>query len=164
MNGVIIKSLTEKDTGLISQVKKLFVEMYDYYSQKGLTISLIKNGEELWMNSILPTLNRMNVLFVAVEEEEVVGFIYGYFSFTKDYMGSLKTGVIAETYVKQEIRKKGIGNFLVQAIENWFISKEVHSIELQVIFKNENAISFWEKHGYNKESFQFRKDCLNPNN
>lgn len=160
MNGIIVKALTVHDTELIQQVKKLFVEMYDYYSQKGLTISLVKNGEELWMNSIMPTLNRMNALFLAVDGEEVVGFIYGYFSFTKDYLGSTKTGMIAETYVKQDIRKKGIGNLLVQAIENWLLSKEVHSIELQVIFTNENAVSFWEKLGYNKESIHYRKECL----
>ena len=160
MSDIIIKAITEKDIDLIAQIKKLFAQMYEFFTQKGLTISLVKNGEEIWMDSILPTLNRLNILFVAVEHDEVIGFIYGYFSFTREHTGSLKVGVISETYVKPGSRKKGNGKLLVATIENWFISKDVHSIELQVICNNESALSFWGKSGYTRESIRFRKEFI----
>jgi len=157
MNDIIIKAVTEKDSDLLSQVEKQFVEMYDYFAQKGLNIPLIKNGEKLWLQSIMPTLNRINKLFVAVKNNTVIGFVFGYLRFTTDYLGSLKVGVISYIYVDPCIREKGVGRLLVKDLENWFISKEVHSIELQVVYKNENAIRFWEKCGYDKEIIQFRK-------
>jgi GNAT superfamily N-acetyltransferase len=158
MNDIIIKDITGKDSDLLLQVEKQFVEMYDYFSLKGLNISLIKNGEELWINSIMPTLNRLNKLLIAVYNDKVVGFAFGYLRFTPDYQGSLKVGSISYLYVSPDIRGKGIGSLLVKDLENWFISKEVHSIELQVIFKDKNAMTFWGKCGYNNsETIQFRK-------
>ncbi len=164
MNEIVIQALTETDTDIILRVKKLFTAMYDEYRLMGLTIALPENSAELWMSSLLPAINRMNKLYVALSGKEVVGFIFGYFNFTRDYLGAIKTGVISETYVEPGLRTKGAGSLLLKALEQWFAEKEVATVELQTLYRNEKAIAFWEKAGYTKESIHFRKPCLTPRN
>ncbi len=164
MNNIVIQAVTEKDQDIIAHVKELFTAMYHEYAQMGLSITLPDNAAELWMNAVLPAINRMNILYVALADGEVKGFIFGYFSFTKDYLGAAKTGVISETYVKPGMRTHGIGKLLLEAIEKWFACKEVSSVELQTLYRNDSAIAFWEKAGYKKESIHFRKVCLTPGN
>jgi len=42
-------------------------------------------------------------------------------------------------------------------LEDWFVTKKVHSIELQVITGNPLAKEFWKKLGYLEELQQYRK-------
>ncbi|HNZ43408.1 MAG TPA: GNAT family N-acetyltransferase [Bacteroidales bacterium] len=164
MNDITIHAVTEKDLDIIARVKELFTAMYHEYAGMGLSITLPGNSAALWMNSVLPALNRMNMLYVALVEGEVAGFIFGYFNFTRDYLGATKTGVISETYVVPHLRSKGVGRILLGAMEKWFIEKGIATVELQTLYRNEKAVAFWEKAGYTKESIHFRKLSLTHGN
>ncbi|MCK5338561.1 MAG: GNAT family N-acetyltransferase, partial [Bacteroidales bacterium] len=72
-------------------------------------------------------------------------------------LGNKKVGVIKHVYVKDDQRNAGVGKALVQSLEKWFEGREVHSVELQVLFDNAQAVEFWDKLGYRRELLQYRK-------
>ncbi len=93
--------------------------------------------------------------FVAVEDEQVIGFIgvmksvayniYGYYS------------QILALAVAADKRYIGVGTSLVKKVEDWSLSNGINSVCVNSGLKRLGAHSFYEKNGYNKKSFSFIK-------
>ena len=157
MNEFHIISIDNPDNPYMEHVKELFTDMYLYMQHHGLMLELAENGAELWLASLRNTLGKFGILCVAVEYEKVIGFAHGALKFGPDYLGSPKIGLITHIYVREETQKKGTGEALVNALYDWFREKKVGSVELQVISGNSKGIAFWEKLGFTRELFQYRK-------
>ncbi|MDU0205141.1 GNAT family N-acetyltransferase [Paenibacillus sp. MAH-36] len=153
-----IRYLELKEAGtLLEQMETLFVLMYDYMGDKGLLQPLVPGGEKMWSKSLLPTLGKFGVVWLALNGEEVIGFIQGMIKLLPNYLGGGKVGIISHVYVKPEMRQYGIGSELAKKLEEWFVTKNIDSIELQVLYHNEKARNFWENTGYEYEVYQMRK-------
>lgn len=152
-----IIELTDRNDPAWVEVEKLFIEMYEFMSGHGLGLGLSDDGHSQWIDSVKRGLGRFGVLFTCTEGEEITGFAHGSIRLTPDYMGNKKMGVITHIHMKEGRRKRGSGTALVKALELWFDSKDVHSVELQVLSANHTAIGFWEKLGYYQELHQYRK-------
>jgi GNAT superfamily N-acetyltransferase len=144
----------------LEQVKRLFSDMYSHMDEHGLMLELDPDGAEKWMLSLKRTLGRFAVLQLACKGEQVIGFAHGSISLTPDYLGNKKIGVVTHIYVMPDYRSKKVATRLLDGLEDWFRDQQVHSIELQVLSQNLEAMNFWRKMGYKSELFQFRK--LNP--
>ena len=152
-----IKEISDKSDPKLENLALLFEEMYDFMAEQGLMLGLAEQGAQKWLNSIGQGLGRFGILYVCQTDEGVIGFAHGALRLTPDYLGSKKVGVITHVFVKDELRKKGAGRMLVEALEHWFEEQKVASVELQVLAPNDSAIQFWESTGYKKELLQFRK-------
>lgn len=142
---------------LLEQTETLFKRLYEYMAGKGLFLPLVPGGEKMWLHSLLPTLSKFGVVWLALDGDEVIGFAQGTVKLLPNYLGGGRVGMISHVYVDPEVRSYGIGSKLVERVENWFIMKKVDSIELQVLYRNECGRSFWEKLGYDYEVYQMRK-------
>ena len=84
------------------------------------------------------------VVFVEVSGEvsktKVIGFVGGAIR-----MGH---GHISGIAVDEEYRRKGIGRWLLNAMEKEFLAKDFDRVTLEVQKSNINAIRFYEKQGY----------------
>lgn len=147
----------DTDESLLEQTEKLFIRMYEYMSKKGLLLPLVPGGEKMWSKSIMSTLGKFGVVWLALRGTEVVGFAQGMIKLLPNYLGGGKVGVISHIYVNPDLRQSGIGSKLVHKLEEWFNTKEVESIELQVLCHNETGRAFWSKMGYQYECYQMRK-------
>jgi len=148
----------DKDSPYLDSVQRLFVELFDYMSTSGLLLPLAKDGDKLWRASLEKTIGgRYAILVVARWGDEVIGFGHGTTRFSPNYTGGLKVGYITYVYVSPKSRVRGVGRQIVEALERWFDSKNVHSYELQVLCGNTIGIGFWEDVGYAKELLQMRK-------
>jgi ribosomal protein S18 acetylase RimI-like enzyme len=152
-----IEKITDKGDPLIEKTNLLFEEMYAFMQDHGLMLGLARDGARKWVEGIRQGLGRFGILFICLQQEEVIGFAHGALRLTPDYLGSKKVGVITHVYVREDIRKQGAGKALVKELEQWFDEKEVSSVELQVLTHNESAILFWESAGYQRELLQYRK-------
>lgn len=161
MTKVAIREISDENDLSLGQVKRLFELMYDEMSSQGLIIPLAKDGAEIWIESVKKMINRLGVLFIAVQDEKVIAFANGIIRYAPDYLGSLKIGSITHVYVSPENRNTKIGYELVEKLENWFLNKKVSSVELQVIFNNLKGIGFWKHCGFKEELIQFRKKINN---
>jgi GNAT superfamily N-acetyltransferase len=140
-----------------ANIKILFRKMYNNMEEHGLMLDLAENGPDKWAGSVRNMLGKFAALPVARSEGRTIGFAHGALRFTTDYLGSRLVGVVTHIYVEPDYRNSGAGKALVESLEGWFTSKKVHSVELQVITGNVEAMNFWERLGYSRELVQFRK-------
>lgn len=59
-----------------------------------------------------------------------------------------KCGQVTELVVSKKVRSHGIGQQLMDKMENYFKEKGCEYIKIDVFAYNENAIKFYEKKGY----------------
>ena len=135
----------------------LITAMYDRMNEMGLMIPLAEGGLEMWLRSAKNTTGKFGIVVLAKWDEMPVGFAHGLLKFMPDYLGNYTVGMITHVYVISEARNNGIGNELARQLESYFRQKNVHSIELQVIPGNRDAVKFWESLGYSEELIQYRK-------
>ncbi|HSG67952.1 MAG TPA: GNAT family N-acetyltransferase [Bacteroidales bacterium] len=152
-----IREIIDRNDQAWGDIESLFADMYAYMQSKGLMAGLAEDGAKHWVESVSKGLGRFGIMYISMHGKDVTGFAYGSIRLMPDYLGSRKTGVITHIHLKENYRRKGTGALLVRALEKWFLAKEVHSIELQVIIDNSSAMAFWEKLGYKTELIQYRK-------
>ena len=97
--------------------------------------------------------------FVALSEDEVVGFITSVQYYGIGVEGSYM--VIVGIAVKQDMQGKGIGSKLTKHMENYAKEAGVFSIYLNSGFNRTDAHAFYERNGYGKHSYGFGK-TVNP--
>ena len=85
-----------------------------------------------------------NLLFVASENDEIVGFIWGVFI---NY-GISRYGYIEELIVKEEFRRKQIGIRLVNTLLKEFKKLETWSVFVSTEKDNQGVASFYNKLGF----------------
>lgn len=148
---------SDEDEKIYKRVAFLFSQMYNFMNHLGLIQRLAPNGEEAWMNTIRKSLGKLNSIYVAFDDDEIVGFAAGNIRLSPNYLGSKKIGYISHVFVDPDYRKKRIGVELVSELEKWFEEKNVAHIELEVLSKNESAYKFWERSGFVMDNFRMLK-------
>ncbi len=93
-----------------------------------------------------------DLFLVAEEDQKMVGTVIGGFDGRR--------GLIYHLAVEPGLRKRGIGTLLMQEVERRLKSKGCIRCYLMVTAENDNAIRFYEAHGWeNMESiFTYAKD------
>ncbi|MPM48068.1 hypothetical protein SDC9_94790 [bioreactor metagenome] len=86
--------------------------------------------------------------FVAIEEENVLGFIHGYIKEEAGTTVNDTVVVLDALYVKENNRNKGIGTSLIDEFKKWSKSLEAKYIDLSVLINNNSAIELYKKHGF----------------
>jgi ribosomal protein S18 acetylase RimI-like enzyme len=158
MSNVKILDVNKGDPYL-DEVVPLFIDLYKYMKESGMLMPLADEGHAKWRASLDNMVGgRFGVVKVALHNNKVVGFIQGLIRYSPDYLGSLKVGYLTHIYIKPEYRGESVGQRMVDDLSDWFKSKNVHSIELQVLCGNISGIKFWESLGYKKELLQMRKE------
>lgn len=141
------------------EVAKLFTRMYAEMDGIGLMLPLAPDGTGMWLRTAMNTAGKFGIVILALEEGRAAGFAHGMIKFLPDYLGNHAIGTITHVFVEDKSRRSGVGKALVKKLEEWFMDKKVHSVELQVIAGNRAGKEFWEEMGYNEELSQYRKSC-----
>jgi ribosomal protein S18 acetylase RimI-like enzyme len=149
--------LDNSDNADWDPVGELFTRMYSRMDELGLKLSLAADGSEKWLKTARNTAGKFGIVILAKEGDQAVGFAHGMIKFLPDYLGGFAVGSITHVYVEDHYLRSGIGKAMVNLLEDWFRTKKVHSVELQVISGNPEAQEFWKKLGYQEELQQYRK-------
>ena len=95
--------------------------------------------------------------YLAIENDKVIGLIMGTIRQydEHDYLDYKcpKEGEITELIVTSKIRSKGIGQALMNKMEDYFKSVGCEYIIVDVFAYNQNAINFYDKQGYHKRMY-----------
>ena len=148
---------TDESPNVYEALGLLFKEMYDFMRELGLSNDLTEGGEKIWVNSLKPSLSKLNAVFVAFYKGEMIGFAAGNVRISPAFLGSKKNGYVSHVYVRSTHRRSSIGKQLVDNLESWLYSKAVDGIFLEVLGNNQNAIEFWESRGYALDSTNYFK-------
>lgn len=98
-------------------------------------------------------------LFVVEADEELIGFVHVLIRDTPIFPVIIPQhyAVIDGIGVKSEFQNHGIGKILMEKAQEWAATNGAVFIELNVYEFNKNAISFYERLGYQVSSRRMRK-------
>lgn len=95
--------------------------------------------------------------YLAVENDNVLGLIMGYIPVYDefDYLDYKcpKRGKISELIVTSKIRSKGVGQALMDKMEEYFKFNNCEYVLVDIFAYNENAINFYNKKGYHPRMY-----------
>lgn len=138
---IVIRKAVKEDAAKLYILNELFNGQGSTTLEK-LTDSIINNQQE--------------IVFVAADDNEPVGFICG--QVFKSMCYSTYYGEISELFIKEEYRRKGIAGRLINRIEEEFIRNNIYSFQLFTGAANKSAQAFYETKGYKKsEEWMYRK-------
>jgi ribosomal protein S18 acetylase RimI-like enzyme len=94
--------------------------------------------------------NKNMVLFVAESDGQIIGLVQAYVQEAPDIplFVPRRYAVIDNVAVKQNFRRSGVGQALIEKAEQWAKGKKASQIELNVWEFNTGAAAFYDKLGY----------------
>ena len=147
--------IIEYEDKYLEDVKDLLVELEEYI----LTVDkdeLDQLHPEYREKMALLDLEEVNEndgkCFLAIENDKAIGLIMGTIIKYDEYdyldYKCPKEGEITELVVTSKIRSKGVGQALMNKMEEYFKSVGCEYILVDVFAYNENGIKFYDKQGY----------------
>ena len=149
-----VRNLTDPPVG---RIMSLFEDMYAEMATLGPVKPLVPDGARIWMDGILPGLERFGRLNAALNNDEVVAFAHGTLKLGQAYQAGMRTGVITHVHVVRNHRRQGVARALVQDLLIWFEGKQVDVVEIDVVIGNEQATEFWRSIGFEPDLIQLSK-------
>ena len=137
------------------QIKDFLVELQEYVieiDEYNLNI-ISENYREKYFDFMLEDCQKaQGKIFIAINNSKVLGFIAGYLE-TYDERDKLDytcptKGIVAELIVSKETRKNGVGQKLLQTMEDYFKSINCQFVQLEVFAYNESAKRFYFNNHY----------------
>lgn len=119
-----------------------------------------KSNSSLIQNRLTEILkNNENCIFVAVNNEKVIGWVHGFYSLRIESDPFVEIGGLI---VKEKYWKKGIGKTLLESVFKWSLSKNCKKIRVRCNTMRTESHKFYEKIEFtlNKEQKVFDKILL----
>ena len=146
--------IIEYNDDYINSVKDLLVELQEYIALLDIDKYNIITDEyrDKYFDKTIKEVNKYEgKIFLAIKDNIVVGLIIGLINNEEESTYEFrapKRGRITELIVKKEYRKYGIGQKLIDYMEEYFKSINCKAILLDVFSFNESAKEFYKKNGY----------------
>ena len=147
--------ITEYEDKYLEDIRDLLVELEEYIltiDKDELDLLHPEYREKMALVDLEDVKNYNGKCYIAVENDKAIGLIMGtvppYDEY--DYLDYKcpKRGRITELIVTSKIRSKGVGQQLINKIEEYFKSVGCEYVLVDVFAYNENAINFYNKKGY----------------
>lgn len=137
--------LTELEEYIVTIDKDELDQVHSDYHEKMALVDL----EEINKNN--------GICYLAIENDKTVGLIMGTIPpySANDYLDYKcpKRGIITELIVTSKIRSNGVGQALMEKIEEYFKLNNCKYVLVDVFAYNENAINFYNKKGYHHRMY-----------
>lgn len=143
---MIVREAEVKD---ISELVDMSVQLltYELFYDENLRKPSENELYDFWNR----TVNNKRCVVLVAEKKNLVGYVYGWFM--RDYFIFRKPrAYISDLFVKPEFRRRGIGTLLVNELLKYFRENGVKFVYVDVYSRNDSALRFWEKNGFDTES------------
>ena len=148
---VKIREYSERDR---NEVVRLTEESQEYYEplDELKRVQYKKKSAEFFVQLMFDKAQKEGMVYVAEENDIVVGFISGHISEIDEEEQketiNKKPGVVDEFFITESYRKKGIGTKLFIKMEEYFRAKDCDIVRLYVFAPNAPARDFYKGKGY----------------
>lgn len=143
-----IRKATLDDASTLNNFLTLLIRDEKKYDSNINELCVVKNFYE---NIIL---NDSNIILVAVANNKVVGYLFGYIANMGDsYIDKISN--IDALYIEENYRHNGIATSLINEFKLWSINNDAKYMEVKVLNSNTDAFKL-----YNKEGFEEFKSIL----
>jgi RimJ/RimL family protein N-acetyltransferase len=89
-------------------------------------------------------------LVIAELNKEIIGCGYALIKNAKSCFEYAQYSYLGFMYIKPEYRGKGVNKKIIDALQQWSLSKGIHELRLQVYCDNVAAIKAYDKAGFSK--------------
>ena len=152
--------IIEYEEKYLEDVKDLLVELEEYI----LTLDIDKLDQlhpeykdKMAVLDLEEVKKHNGKCYIAVENDQAIGVIMGIVTEYDEYdyldYTCPKSGDITELIVSKKARSKGVGQQLMNKMEEYFKSIDCEWIKIDVFAYNENAIKFYDKQGYHPRMY-----------
>ena len=83
--------------------------------------------------------------WVAQLDDDIVGYVEAMVIEKPPIHAKRRIGHLGSIHLKSDARRKGIGSKLWNLARDWFVTKEIDTINLQVATQNPLALEFWKR-------------------
>jgi len=120
-----------------------------YHEELASYYDIDKNAKHILSVSLKKNIYSLNSsIFVAEENGNIIGYLLACKVNRLDMFKIKKAGLIADVFVEEKDRRKGVGGELVKECLKWFKKNDIYFIEISVEALNKKAINFWNKKGF----------------
>ena len=137
--------LTELEEYIVSIDKDELDQVHPEYHEKMALVDLDEIN------------NNDGICYLAIENNKAIGLIMGTIPTYDEYdyldYKCPKKGIITELIVTSKIRSKGVGQALMDKMEEYFKYNNCEYVLVDVFAYNENAINFYNKKGYHPRMY-----------
>lgn len=147
--------IVEYEDKYLEDVKDLLVELEEFIvsiDKDNLDVIHPEYRDKMAILDLNEVKNNNGKCFLAIENNKAIGLIMGcIFQYKKyDYLDYKcpKRGEITELVVSKNVRSKGIGNILINKIEDYFRKSDCEYVLVDVFAYNEFADNFYNKNEY----------------
>ncbi len=157
MNTMTVRAVLRADDPALAEVPALFEAMYAEMAEQGMGLRLLPHGGRVWLDGAVGGLERFSRITVAEVDGHVTGFAHAAVKLAPEHLGGERIGHVTHLYITPAHRRSGIARALAGSLHEWLRAKQVTSIELQVVHRNEAGLAFWRSLSYETELLQLRK-------
>ena len=152
----VIRPATSSDVPIVTKLQQEFIDEHQKLYDSTF-YALQPDAAQEWSSWALKKLQNNELgLFVALENDTIIGYISGY-SETRAPIYKLRTiGYVSNMYVLPAFRGKGVGSKLHHALLQWFKEKNIIHIELNVDARAAATIATWHHLGYTEVGKRLR--------
>ena len=133
----------------VSKDYKELMALYDAFMEVDRYASLSKDSFQKVIAS------KRNFVLIAEDKARLAGFITASARIVVRYPQPIMQ--VDELYVDPDFREHGLGKKLIQAIEDIAYENNWHRIYIESGYKYTIAHKFYEKNGYEKQGYYFKK-------
>ncbi len=142
----------------ISAIQQLNNELFNYEIRNNFDNYLKDWALGGKANSYFKELIENQFVILAEIDKKAVGYLAGsiYNDDTFSYYDG-KTAELENMFVLEDYRKYGIGSKLVNSFIKWCMKNEAKQVFVTASIKNDNAINFYQKQGFENLNLTLRK-------
>lgn len=134
----------------VSAIVALWKELMDFHALLDPFFTRDENGHLSFVRLLTQLMESgKGLVLVAVDGDRVVGFTQAAIT---NYSPTVKLrpfGLIYDTMVDNEYRRRGIGARLFAKQKEWFAAMGINRLEVRAMADNELSNAFWRKMGFN---------------
>lgn len=147
-----IKKIINSDKNLIKQCDKLFIDFLE--SESKYDDNYLQRKD---IKSFMDDLNdKNNILYSAIEDEKVIGFLFGYIKKLKAEINPVAH--LCFLYVDPKYRNKKIATNLINIFLKEIKSRNINNIDVKVYSNNREALKLYKNLGFDPFLENLRKE------
>lgn len=139
----------------LKDVVELSYKSAIYHKKLTLYYDIDKDVKNILSKSLRKNIYSSNsCIFIAEENNKIIGYLLAFKVNRPEMFKVKKAGLIADVFIKEEYRRKGIGDKLVKECFDWFKGDKISFVEINVEVSNKQAMNFWNKKGFKDVSIE----------
>jgi ribosomal protein S18 acetylase RimI-like enzyme len=145
--------------GELLEVSNLAMNFFSEPKVSDNSIIVCEENRNYWLELVYKLLaENREALIVAEENNKIVGYLLYKLDASYPFKVKEKWAYISDLYVLPEYRRRGIGNALINQMEEIVKKSGIYKVRLLVWGENTNALEFYKKLGFKIKGFLLEKE------